>query len=244
MKKFFVLLSVLLIIAYLSLALTAFNTEPTDQVCKKIELIIKDSVNAGFITPAEVSSLFKSKDVYPVGKKMEDIHTKTLEDLLRKHPLVEDAECYKTPGNTICVEVTQRLPILRVMSSKGENYYIDDKGKIIPNDESCIAHRVVATGNIEKSYAMKELYRFGVFLQKNKFWNAQIEQIHVTAAKEVELVPRVGDHIIFLGKLDNFEDKLESLKVFYEKALNQVGWNKYSRINMEFSNQIICTKKE
>jgi len=23
-----------------------------------------------------------------------------------------------------------------------------------------------------------------------------------------------------------------------------VGWNKYSRISLEFSNQIICTKKE
>ena len=47
-----------------------------------------------------------------------------------------------------------------------------------------------------------------------------------------------------LGKLDNFENKLARLKEFYKKGLNQVGWNKYSRINLEFSNQIICTKRE
>ena len=35
----------------------------------------------------------------------------------------------------------------------------------------------------------------------------------------------------------------EKLKTFYEKGLNQVGWNKYSRISLEFNNQIICTKK-
>ena len=55
--------------------------------------------------------------------------------------------------------------------------------------------------------------------------------------------PRVGDHIVYLGKLDQFEDKLDRLKVFYKKALNEVGWNKYSRISLEFNNQIICTKR-
>lgn len=62
--------------------------------------------------------------------------------------------------------------------------------------------------------------------------------------KNIELVPRVGDHLVYLGRLDNFEQKLKRLKVFYEKGLNQVGWNKYSRINVEFSNQIICTKRD
>ena len=62
--------------------------------------------------------------------------------------------------------------------------------------------------------------------------------------KEIELVPRVGDHIVYLGKLEHFEDKLDRLKTFYGKALNEVGWNKYSRISLEFSNQIICTKHQ
>ena len=53
----------------------------------------------------------------------------------------------------------------------------------------------------------------------------------------------MGNHLIYLGKLNHFESKLERVKVFYEKALNRVGWNKYSRINVEFDNQIICTKR-
>lgn len=244
MKKFIAIFAMLLIIAYLTIALTAFNKKPDDLVCTNIELVIRDSVNAGFITQSEVTNLFKAKNVYPIGKKMDDIRTKVLEDLLNEHPLVEEAECYKTPGNSICLEVSQRVPLLRIMSSKGENYYIDNKGKIMPTDNSCIAHRVVVTGNVEKEFATNELYQFGLFLQKNKFWNAQIEQINITPQQEVELVPRVGEHIVFLGKLNNFENKLDRLKTFYEKALNKVGWNKYSHINMEFSNQIICTKKE
>ena len=91
---------------------------------------------------------------------------------------------------------------------------------------------------------MRDLYKFGVFLQNNKFWDAQIEQINVLPNHGIELVPRVGDHLIYLGKIENFENKLHRLKIFYEKGLNQVGWNKYSRINLEFGNQIICTKRE
>ena len=163
---------------------------------------------------------------------------------LSKHPLIDEAECYKTPSGKVCVEVTQRIPILRVMSSNGQNYYLDNKGTIMPPDAKCVAHRVIVTGNVEKSFAMKDLYKFGVFLHNNKFWDAQIEQIHVLPDQNIELVPRVGDHLVYLGKLENFEDKLARLKEFYKKGLNRVGWNKYSRINLEFSNQIICTKRE
>ena len=158
--------------------------------------------------------------------------------------MIDEAECYKTPSGKVCVEVTQRIPILRVMSSNGQNYYLDNKGTVMPPEAKCVAHRVIVTGNVEKSFAMKDLYKFGVFLHNNKFWDALIEQIHVLPDRNIELVPRVGDHLVYLGKLDNFEDKLARLKEFYKKGLNQVGWNKYSRINLEFSNQIICTKRE
>ena len=71
-----------------------------------------------------------------------------------------------------------------------------------------------------------------------------IEQINVTPKQELELVPRVGSHILFLGKAEDYNEKFRKLQTFYEKVLSQVGWNKYERISVEFNNQIICTKKE
>ncbi|WP_321478944.1 cell division protein FtsQ/DivIB [uncultured Bacteroides sp.] len=243
-KKILLLFALLLIIAYLAVAITALNKEPLNAVCNDIELIIKDTTNENFITKQEIGALLKSKGLYPVQEKMERIKTKKLEKELAKHPLIEKAECYKTPSNKLCIEITQRVPILKVMSNNGDEYYLDNKGRIIPPGAKCIAHLAVVTGNVEKSFAMRYLHKFGVFLHQNKFWNAQIEQINVLPEKDIELVPRVGNHTIYLGKIDNFEEKLSRLKVFYKKALNQVGWNKYSRINLEFNNQIICTKNK
>ncbi len=243
-KRILLSIVMLMLIAYLGIAITAFNRKPADQTCRDVELVIKDTTYAGFITKEEVKGILQHKGIYPIGKKMERISTKSLERELSKHPLIDEAECYKTPSGKVCVEVTQRIPILRIMSANGENYYLDNKGTVMPPEAKCVAHRAIVTGNVEKSFAMKDLYKFGVFLQNNKFWDAQIEQIHVLPDRNIELVPRVGDHLVYLGKLENFENKLARLKEFYQKGLNQVGWNKYSRISLEFSNQIICTKRE
>ena len=243
-KRILLSIVLLLVLAYLIVAVTAFNRKPAGQVCRDVELVIKDTVYAGFITKKEVAAMLEKKGVSPIGKHLDRIRTKTLEQALSKHPLIDEVECYKTPSGKLCIEVTQRIPILRIMSANGENYYLDNKGTVMPPDAKCVAHRAIVTGNVEKSFAMKDLYKFGVFLQNNPFWEAQIVQINVLPGKEIELVPRVGNHIIYLGKLEHFEDKLKRLKTFYEKGLNQVGWNKYSRISLEFGNQIICTKKK
>lgn len=243
-KKTLLLVGMLFIVGYLIIAVTAFNVKPAGQVCEDIELVIKDTLNAGFITKKEITSLLKKNNLNPIGQKMENIYCDTLENMLATHPLIDEIECYKTPGGKVKVEVTQRVPILRIIANNGENYFLDNKGGIMPNDAKCIASLAIATGNIEKSFAANDLYHFALFLQDNKFWNAQIQQINVLSDREIEFVPRVGDHIVFLGKLNNYEEKLSRLKEFYQKGLNKVGWNKYKRINIEFGNQIICTKTE
>lgn len=243
LKKVFIFLFLVLLSAYLVIAVTVFNSKPDHQTCSGLELVINDSIDYGFITKREVLRMLNSKKLSPIGKKMGEINTRQLEDELRQHALIANVECYRTSSNRIGIEITQRLPILRVMAANGESYYIDDKAHAMPIPNSA-ANVAIVTGHVDKAFATKELYELGMFLQRNELWKAQIQQINVTQSKELELVPRVGDHIIFLGKPGNYENKFNRLKTFYKKGLNEVGWNKYSRISLEFNNQIICTKKE
>lgn len=242
-KKLFILLFLVLITIYLIVAVTAFNSKPAEQTCEGMELVIKDSIDYGFITKREVLKVLTTKKLSPIGKKIGDINTRQMEDVLREHPLIGNAECYRTSSNRIGIEIVQRVPILRIMAANGEKYYLDDQAHTMPIPGSA-ANVAIVTGFVDKDFAKKELYDLGMYLQKEPLWKAQIQQINVTPAKELELVPHVGDHIIFLGKPGNYEEKFDRLKTFYRKGLNEVGWNKYSRISLEFSNQIICTKKE
>lgn len=243
LKKLFIFLFLILITVYLIVAATVLNGKPTEAVCPGMELVINDSIDYGFISKREILRLLNNKKLSPIGKKISEINVRELEEELKKHPLIGNAECYRTPGKRIGIEITQRVPILRVMAANGEQYYIDDKAHTMPVPNSA-ANVAIVTGHVDKAFATKELYEFGMFLQKNPLWKAQIQQINVTTAKELELVPQVGDHIIFLGKPNHYENKFERLKTFYKKGLNEIGWNKYSRISLEFDNQIICTKKE
>ena len=244
LKKILTLSVVLLLGAYLVVAMTRLNRQPADAVCRDIVLNIgQDARPEGFITEAELKKLLKKGNLYPQGKKMDDIRCRDIESYLKKSPFIENAECYKSPTGHICIEVTQRIPVLRIMANNGDQYYLDSKGNSIPLS-GYAAHLPVVTGQVTHKNAEPLLQELSLCIQQDSFWNSQIEQIHVTPAGELEMIPRVGDHVVFLGKPKDIEGKLNRLKTFYQKALNKVGWNKYTRISLEFNNQIICTKKK
>lgn len=87
------------------------------------------------------------------------------------------------------------------------------------------------------------LGEFALFLRNNFFWNSLIEQIDVDKNGEVTLVPRVGNQLILMGTLDNYQEKLEKLRALYEEGFNKVGWNKYKQITLKYDGQVVCTKK-
>lgn len=195
-KRILILCILLAVTAYLIVAVTVFNRKPENQVCKGMELVVKDSIDYGFITETEVKNLLKQKNLYPEKKRIGTINVRLLEETLSRHPFISKAECYLTSGGKVGIEVYQRIPILRIMSSNGDNYYIDQSGKIMSAAGKSV-HVAVATGFIDRKFAQNELYQLGLYLQQNPFWKAQVEQINVTPRKELEIVPRVGDHILF-----------------------------------------------
>ncbi|WP_277233619.1 cell division protein FtsQ [Phocaeicola salanitronis] len=243
MKRILILCILLVVSAYLVVSATLFNYKPEDRFCSGIELTIKDSVNYEFITQQGVNEILKRKGLSPKDKRLKDINVRQIEEALAQHPFIAEAECYLTSGGGVAVDIYQRIPLLRIMGNNGDEYYLDNTGKIIASLGKPV-HVAVATGFIDRKFAQDQLYQLGKYLQTDAFWNAQIEQINVTPKQELELVPRVGSHILFLGKAEDYNEKFRKLQTFYEKVLSQVGWNKYERISVEFNNQIICTKKE
>ncbi len=85
-----------------------------------------------------------------------------------------------------------------------------------------------------KNSILKDIYYLVNYINRNNFWSAQIDQIFVDSNNEIDLIPRVGNHIVHLGTADNYEGKLRNLQSFYDKVLPEVGWNKYSTINLAF----------
>jgi len=211
--------------------------------CKELRIDIIDTSDRHYLTRDNILASITKAKLSPVGKNLSAVSTAAIENKLEENRLIKKAECYKTIDGTVRIKIYQREPILRVFSMK-ESYYVDSEGDIMPVPDNFAAYVPVASGYIGKEYATKQLYGFALFLRQDKFWNSQIKQIYVAQNGDVELTPAVGDFRIILGKIENYKENLEKLRLFYDKGLSKVGWNKYSVINLKFENQVVCTKRQ
>lgn len=243
MKTFIKLLLLFGLLVYLIFAFTNFSKKENDSICTDLNISISDSTHAGFITPKEVVKILQQSSQYPVGKQMSQINSLNIETALTKNEFIDSVSCYKSPNGAVNVMVQQRLPLMRVMAQNGEDYFIDVKGNPM-NRHGYVADLVVATGNITKAYAKKELVKLGIYLRNNDFWDKQIEQINVLPNQHIELVPRVGNHLIDFGTTSDYTQKFKNLYAFYQKVLPEVGWNKYEVISVEHPSQVVGKKAQ
>lgn len=241
-KKIFFILFAIILIAYILFAVFFLSPKTKEEICSNVGIEIVDSLKIHLIEERDINRILKKGGIEIAGKKLSDIQPEMIENTLEENKLIKKAECYKTTGGGVRIKIYQKEPIMRVMSNSG-NYYIDSEGGVMPVSENYTPYLPIATGYVEKEFATTKLHDFALFLQNNKNWNAQIEQIYVHSNHDVELTPRVGNFQIILGQLDDFEKNLDKLKLFYEKGLNEVGWNRYSVINLKYKDQVVCTKK-
>ena len=242
---------------YLVMAITSWNTpDKKHRICTKVNINISDSNNSGFLSAEEIKAILEKDKLYPLNRQLSSIEPRKIEEALKVGPFVDTAQCYITENGHINIRISQRMPIIRIKNNKGEDYYLDDNGGILPNSKYT-SDLIIATGDISKWFAHFAITPMAKAINKSEFWFNQIEQINVRPDRGIELVPRVGNHIIFIGYLpirrnkaandkgiDEFvTKKLERTEKFYRYGLSQAGWNKYSYIDVEFDNQIICKRR-
>ena len=242
LKKITIITTTVIAVAYLILAIFFFNSVPVEAKCRGTEIVITDN-DLQILDIESIEKKLKEKGLTPKNKAMDKIVSHDIENMIKESSIVKDCQCFKTHKNIIGIHISCKKPIIHVFDQSGKEYYLDDKGAVIKSVQSAI-YLPVASGEIKGEETNENLVEIAVFLQENRFWREQIEQIHVTSKQEFILVPRIGNHLIELGKADNLENKLAKLKKFYTEALNKIGWNKYNRLNIEFDKQVICTKKD
>ncbi len=235
--------AMIVLLGYIIFSFFKENTWTNNSPCPRVIVCIKDSAQATFVSKNDILNILDKKNINPVGIPLNRISLPKIKKEIEQHQFVLDAQCYKTADNAVHIDVSQNLPVLRILSDNGDNYYIDSRGNRMKK-VTYPADVIVATGSITPRYAKKHLAALGRIFLHDDFWNNQVDQIHVLKDGSIEMIPRVGNHIIYLGKPQLLADKFNKLKIFYTDVLCRVGWNKYSRINMEYNNQIICVKSE
>jgi cell division protein FtsQ len=231
--------------------------------CKSIEVSIDESSAHDFIDREEVLSLINSRSL--ISKPIGSINISMLEKKVMSNPYVNKAEVYSSVDGKLQVKVLQRDPLVRIINSENEHYYIDRDGKFMPVSDRYSTPVITASGYIYEPFSMMQvpvwdsipasdssavkeknivtqIYELAQYLDADSFWNAETEQIYVNEMQEIELIPRIGNHRIILGSTENLQDKLSRLYIFYTRGLQNTGWNNYSVIDLQYKNQVVCTK--
>ncbi len=257
-KKVVIVVMDVCLVAYLVVVFSSFHTpEDKSVVCRGVSVVIADGETRGFIDSKEVVSRLKKAKLYPKGKPLATVNCRKMEDALKATAFISTAKCYTTIDGLVNVEITQLTPVVRIKSSDGDDYYVDDKGTFMPisNFTSDI---IVATGNISRNFASAYLSPLARQLTDDEFSRDLFQQINVDSKEGIELVPQIGDNVVYLGTLpkendpqerarliaDYAREKMEMLRLFYLYGLPVAGWDRYSVINLSFSGQIVCKKRK
>ena len=193
-----------------------------------------------YITQETVNKLLiqNKESITSVPKEILDLNG--LESVLNSNSMIKSAEVYVTVNGEVKAEVEQRKPIARVNTNV--SYYIDDQGLYMPLSSNHSARVPLVTGFVDKKQ-LENVFKIADKIHNDAFLKKHIVEIHQNEDKSINLKTRVLDFEIALGKLEHLDKKINNLKAFYQKAKKDNALINYSKVNLKFENQVVCTKK-
>jgi cell division protein FtsQ len=232
--------------------------------CSGVKITINDSSGTGFVEESDILQTIQDKFGSLNGKPLSSINISLLEKIINTNPFIYDAEVFSTVDGKINIDVKQRIPVLRVINYKNENFYVDREGVFMPLSDKFTARVPVANGYIfdleagkkvrvfnqmvtpdssVKKTKIEQLFEIVKYTSQSDFWNAEVQQLYVNDQGDIEMIPRVGNHSVIIGDDNLLDEKFNKLLLFYREGLNKKGWDKYSTINLKYRDQVVCTKK-
>jgi cell division protein FtsQ len=232
--------------------------------CTGIFVNIHDSIGNGFVEEGDIRQIIQNKFGSLEGKSISSINISLLEKIINTNPFIYDAEVFSTIDGKLKIDVKQRVPLLRIINFNNESFYIDKDGVFMPTSDKFTARVPVANGYIFDNESEKrvgiyndanvtdtavhklkieQLFHIVTYTSKDDFWNSVVQQFYVNSDGDIEFIPRIGMHTVILGDDSQLEEKFDKLKVLYKEGLNRKGWDIYSKINLKYKDQVVCTKK-
>lgn len=232
--------------------LVAAISKKNNEQCTEINIDITGVQSNYFIDKKDVMRiLLKTNhgrlEHYPVQK----IDLATMETELRRDRWIREAELFFDNNNVLQVKVSEREPVSRVFTASGRSFYLDTSLTRLPLSDKFSARLPVFTNfptdvivlTKRDSNLLRQIKTLGEFIGSDPFWMAQIEQVDINTEGSFEIIPKMGNQIIYFGTAENYREKFTGLLLFYQQVAARAGWNKYSAIDLKFKGQVIGIRR-
>lgn len=218
--------------------------------CTGISIRIMGVSNNFFIDKNDVQEIIKNIVGNKInGKPIREFDLNRIEKDLRKEVWISKADLYFDRNCILKAEIIEKEPIARVFSNDGSSFYIDDLINRLPLSNKHAARLPVFTNfstslkvmTKADSNLLRGIKQMSLYIQRDSFLMAMIDQVYIIGQNQYELIPKMGDQIVLFGDEKNMEKKFEKFKLFYKKIVPQYGWSKYNKIKLDYENQIVAT---
>ncbi|TDP58237.1 cell division protein FtsQ [Flavobacterium dankookense] len=205
----------------------------------KIDVKIIDN-DTPFLLPQMVNKLLieKNQDSKTITK--EGLDLKKLENSINQHELIQKADVFVSVDGVLKAVVKQKTPLGRVVSESG-SFYIDYEGNRMPLSDNYTARVPLISGEINgvKREKLSQILRM---IYEDEFLKKNIISVKVLSSGSLVLENRNYDFDIDFGRIINIERKFKNYKAFFQKAVSDSTLNKYKKINLKFTQQVVCIK--
>ncbi len=226
---------------------------------EKLIVAIEETDYPALISEEDVKSKILEEIPSVIGSSAKNIKLEEIEGQVAGNTQLSDVKAFLDISGNIHVKAKPRKAILRIFDESGAHLYLGED-KILMDHSLTQSHRIlVANGNIShlnseqrQKILIKEvqlpelydqLYNLALLIEEDDFLNTLINQIYIKKDQKAILTPKLGVKKIEFGALEHMEEKLFKLKAFYLQGNQKVDWQKYNAINIEYENQIVCSKK-
>ena len=203
----------------------------------KTDIYIHDSSNL-FITKDSIKSavieIITTKNIHKSS-----VHLKALEFELNKIELVKKSDVFIDVNGTIVIDIEQRKPIARFIDNKS---YLDEDGLVMPKSKYYSARVPVIKGYANTQDQLDLIYQLTNYIKDDKFLSQSATEILIDSNSNFSIKLRDYRFKILIGQLNNLDLKIKNFKAFYINASANQILNKYSVINLQFDNQVVCVK--
>ena len=193
-----------------------------------------------YITTEMVNKLLIQNQEQLYNLPKDNLDLKEMEFLLESDDMIKSAQVYLTVNGEVRTRIEQKQPIARVYSDA--TFYIDEDGLWMPLSPQHSARVPLVTGVVEKEN-LEAVYTMALKVYRDSFLKTYITEIHQNENKEISLKMRLLDFEVLVGTLEDLDEKIKNLKAFYQKAKKDKVLDIYKSVNLQFENQVVCTKK-
>ena len=103
--------------------------------------------------------------------------------------------------------------------------------------------RVPVIFNYSKSFSHDKIYQMCYLIDSDEFLKKNVTRINFLKNNYITLNFRDHDFDLVIGEYKNIKKKVKNFKAFYQGAVDNESIDKYSKINLQFENLVVCTNK-